>query len=249
MRAALTAALLSFAACESTAPPATPPRVAAAIASPTPAASTPRAPTTAPAASGRVDASALRAALGTCVPLPNVTAFRSDAHSAPSIQLCGRPGAVWWSGDLDVDCDGGTEPACHADRTFLGDTAARDAHGRPLDASHLPYVVVPQSSNGFDFRASGLRLGSVVAVMFRDRLEYAVVGDLGPRGVIGEGSFALAERLGINPDPNRGGVAAGVTYVAFTGADAVIAPVEDRTKTEEVGAQRAAALIDAAGQR
>jgi len=190
----------------------------------------------------------LRAALGTCAPLPNVTPFRSDARTAPSIALCAAPGAIWWSGDFDVDCDGGTEPACRADHTFLGDTAAHDAHGRPLDASHLPYVVVPQSSNGFDFRSSGLQLGSVVAVLFGDRLAYAVIGDLGPRGVIGEGSFALAEQLGINPDPNRGGVAQGVTYIAFTGADAVSSPFEDRSRTEQIGARRATALIEAARQ-
>src|SRR5262249_61551117 len=122
--------------------------------------------------------------LGTCAPLPNVTPFRSDARTAPSIALCAAPGAIWWSGDFDVDCDGGTEPACRADHTFLGDTAAHDAHGRPLDASHLPYVVAPQSSNGFDFRSSGLQLGSVVAGLFRGRLPPPRGGGLGARGAL-----------------------------------------------------------------
>jgi len=195
-----------------------------------------------PPQTGDISANALRTALGTCAPVPGVTPFRTDENKAPSIAVCAATGAVWWTADFDVDCDGGTEPACRGDHTFLPDTAAHDSHGRPLDASHLPFVVVPLVSNGFDFRRAGLELGSVVAVLFGDKLEYAIIGDLGPRGVIGEGSFALAERLGINPDPNHGGTASGVTYIAFTGSDAVASPIENRARTEQIGTRRAALL-------
>lgn len=48
-----------------------------------------------------------------------------------------------------------------------------------------------------------------------DRVQYAVVGDTGPRDIIGEASYATAKSLGIRPDPRGGGTDDDVTYVVF----------------------------------
>ncbi len=45
----------------------------------------------------------------------------------------------------------------------------------------------------------------MVAVIYRDRVEYAVVGDTGPREIIGEASYATAKALGIRPGRHGGG--------------------------------------------
>jgi hypothetical protein len=95
----------------------------------------------------------------------------------------------------------------HQNRTAL------NAGGRPLDATAVPYVSIPG-----DFR--GAKVGDIVLVSYQGRRSYAVVGDVGPEGRFGEGSVALARRLGINPDGNSGGVSSGVNYTFFPGTHA-----------------------------
>jgi hypothetical protein len=121
--------------------------------------------------------------------------------------------------------------------------AAVDSKGNPLDASTLPFVVVPGSSNGFNYKTAGLKLGSVVAVIYNDKIAYGILGDVGPTGILGEASYAMAQKLGINPSPTSGGVDSGVTYVAFTGAAAVVTKNEDAVQAVELGQSRAAEFI------
>jgi Fungal chitosanase of glycosyl hydrolase group 75 len=126
-----------------------------------------------------------------------------------------------------------------------GTSAATDSKGGPLDAARLPYVVVPQASKRFDYAKAGLRLGSVVAVIYGGTLEFGIIGDLGPANIIGEASYAMAKNLGINPNPSSGGVREGVTYIAFTGASAVAKNFEDHAEAVRVGRARAAEVIAA----
>jgi hypothetical protein len=191
---------------------------------------------------GTAGAADLLAALGACQQIAGTTLFRKDAGSSKTVPVCSVPGAVWWTADLDVDCDGGTGSACLADPDYQAETATVDSHGNPLDASTLPYVVVPMSSNGFDYKAQGLKLGSVVAVIYKGQVAYGILGDIGPAGVIGEASYAMAKLLGINPSPTSGGVDSGVTYVAFTGSSAVVSKKEDHAAAVSIGQAKAAAL-------
>lgn len=65
--------------------------------------------------------------------------------------------------------------------------------GPSLDAERVPYVVMPLG----DFkRESGVSLGDLAAVIKDGRVQFAIVGDLGPRTKIGEGSMKLHEQLG-----------------------------------------------------
>lgn len=90
-----------------------------------------------------------------------------------------------------------------------------------------------------------MKLGSVIAVIYNGQVEYGVFGDEGPKAIIGEASYAMAQSLGINPDPSVGGVDSGVTYIAFTGAVAVAPKLEDHPATVKLGEQLASTLLTA----
>jgi hypothetical protein len=171
--------------------------------------------------------------------------FASDADGTANISICGLTGAVFWKADMDVDCDGKMSAECNlsADPDYQDQTAATDSHGDPLDAAALPYVVIPGKSARFDYESAGLAMGSVVAVIYDDKLEYGVLGDVGPTADIGEASYAMASALGIDPDPSTGGVDTGVAYIAFTGSDAIVDPIEDHDAATELGSARATQLL------
>ncbi|MFJ6180718.1 glycoside hydrolase family 75 protein [Streptomyces sp. NPDC092295] len=165
---------------------------------------------------GPVTASALLARAGGCDQISNGQ-YRTRESTAPTIPVCDAKGAVFWKADMDIDCDGQTTAHCNsaADPYYQDSTAYLQSDGRALNPEELPYIVVPLSSSIWNFRSSGIRGGSVAAVIHRDKVEYAVVGDTGPPGIIGEASYATARALGIAPDPSGGGVPSGVTYIVF----------------------------------
>ncbi|MFJ7627835.1 glycoside hydrolase family 75 protein [Streptomyces sp. NPDC097595] len=161
--------------------------------------------------------------------------YRTDEAAPATVPVCGAGGAVFWKADLDVDCDGRATAACNAatDPSFHGDTAFHASDGRPLDAAKLPYVVVPAPSGTWDYTKSGIRGGGVVAVVHGEKVEYAVVGDVGPERIIGEASYATAKSLGIDPDPGSGGAPSGVTYILFK--DSRVSPIEDHEAAVRTG--------------
>ena len=187
----------------------------------------------------------LVAVLSGCQQLAGTTKFATDSGGAKTVPLCKLNGAIWFKGDMDVDCDGGQGAACKADPYYQAETSTVDSMGNPLDASTLPFIVLPLPSNGFDYKAHGLKLGSVGAVIYEGKILYGIIGDMGPNGVIGEASYAMAKKLGINPSPISGGVDSGVTYVAFTGVSAVVTKKENAVEAAQIGKARTAAVVDA----
>jgi hypothetical protein len=170
-----------------------------------------------------------------CVPLPGIAPFKTDAGSASStIPICQLKGAIWFKADMDIDCDGGSTDTCKADRTYQPETSCQSS-GKPLDASYLPYIVLPKDSNGLALNNLGLRCGSIAAVIYNGKIVYGVLGDRGPAGVIGEASYAMAQKLGIYADPNTGGAPYGVTYIVFTGNSGVSTSISDSTQTNSLG--------------
>ena len=203
------------------------------------------APTTPPPATGPVTAAALLAKTQSCSQLSGTTKFSNDSGGAKTIPVCALTGAVWWKSDLDVDCDGGQSTTCKNDPDYQSETAAVTSTGKPLNASTPPYVVIPQSSNGFNYKTAGLKMGSVVAVIYGSKVAYGILGDVGPAGVIGEASYAMAQQLGMNPSPTSGGVDSGVTYIAFTGTSAAVTKNEDSAQAVTVGQAAANKFIQA----
>lgn len=169
-----------------------------------------------------------------------------DEDGAPyNIDVCGLTGALFWTADMDIDCDGKETAQCNIDTdpAFQNQTSATDSNGQPLDAASLPYVVIPSGSLSFDYGARDIELGTVVAVIYNGQLRFGVFGDEGPQNIIGEASYAMAESLGIDPDPSTGGSDGPVTYIAFTGKSAVVTTMEDHDEAVAVGTARAAELL------
>ena len=197
---------------------------------------------------GDVSAADLLAKVRDCTPVSRGR-YRSDDGERATIPVCGTKEAVFWKADLDIDCDGQAGARCNArtDPLFSSMTAYQQSDGRYLDAERLPYIVVPAASALWNHRDHRIGGGSVAAVVYQDRVQYAVVGDVGPHDIIGEASYATAKALGIRPDPRGGGTDTGVTYIVFK--DSRVKPIEDHAAAVEAG-QRLARLFvrDASGR-
>ncbi|MEU6666855.1 glycoside hydrolase family 75 protein [Streptomyces sp. NPDC046727] len=169
--------------------------------------------------------------------------YRTDADDRATVRVCGTRDVVFWKADLDIDCDGRPTARCNrrTDPLFAATTAFQQSDGRQLNAATLPYIVVPAPSRRWDFREHGVRGGAVAAVVYRGRVRYAVVGDTGPRDLIGEASYATARSLGIRADPRDGGVASGVTYIVFR--DSRIEPIEDHAAAVSTGERLARRFV------
>lgn len=105
--------------------------------------------------------------------------------------------------DMDIDNDGSGGNPEH-DPYHQDDTTLHDPQGRPLDAYHVPFIVVPPV---ICQETRGRVLGSQARVENTHTGEVcdAVVGDIGPRKKIGEASPACAKLLSVNPNARTGG--------------------------------------------
>jgi hypothetical protein len=161
--------------------------------------------------------------------------YKTDDETSANIPVCDANGAVFWKADMDIDCDGQVTSACNSgtDPWFQDDTAFHQSDGKPLSAASLPYVVVPSTSGIWNYKNSGIKGGGVVAVIYNNKVEYAVVGDTGPTKILGEASYATAKALGIDPDPATGGADSGVTYILFKNSS--VSPIESHSKAVSVG--------------
>ncbi len=84
---------------------------------------------------------------------------------------------------------------------------------RYVDATKIPYVALPEEIA----ESGGLQLGDFAFVvnLRNRRSSFAIYADIGS---LGEGSVALAERLGISPNARQGGESGGVLYLFFPGS-------------------------------
>ncbi|EPD67436.1 MULTISPECIES: glycoside hydrolase family 75 protein [Streptomyces] len=187
---------------------------------------------------GSVSAADLLAKVTSCSRISNGT-YRTDEETSATIPVCGKNGAVFWKADMDIDCDGQRTSNCNEDTDpwYQDDTAFHQSNGSPLKADSLPYVVVPSSSGIWDYTSAGIKGGGVVAVIYNNKVEYAVVGDTGPTQIIGEASYATANALGIDPDPETGGTDSGVTYILFKNSR--VSPIESHSAAVTLGDQLA----------
>ncbi|MEU9480978.1 glycoside hydrolase family 75 protein [Streptomyces sp. NPDC048191] len=192
---------------------------------------------------GAVAATDLLAGLGECHQISRGR-YRTDAGRRATVPVCGTRSVVYWNADMDIDCDGQSTRRCNrrTDPQFAAMTAFQQSNGRHLNAAALPYIVVPAASHVWNPRKYGVRGGSVAAVVYRGRVQYAVVGDTGARDVIGEASWATARGLGIRTDPRRGGAPSGVTYIVFKNSS--VDPIENHGAAVAAG-QRLARLFAA----
>jgi hypothetical protein len=147
-------------------------------------------------------------------------AYHPDDVGKDYLANAGYPGN-WWALVTDTGQPDGTpivqgdddpNPGYYVSTTALEDrTKVVTDPRRYVNSNEIPFVVLPYDQRG------GARLGDLGVVVNRANgtLAYVIFADLGPKGHIGEGSIALAEALGINADPRRGGASGGVIYVLF----------------------------------
>jgi len=183
---------------------------------------------------GSVSAADLLAKVTSCSQISNGK-YKTDDETSATIPVCGKNGAVFWKADMDIDCDGQRTSKCNedADPWYQNDTAFHQSDGKPLKADSLPYIVVPSSSSIWKYSSYGIKGGGVVAVIYNNKVEYAVVGDTGPTKIIGEASYATAKALGIDPDPATGGADSGVTYILFKNSQ--VSPIESHSAAVTLG--------------
>jgi hypothetical protein len=181
-------------------------------------------------------ASRLLAKTASCQQISNGK-YSFDEGGAATVPVCQANGAVFFTADMDIDCDGVRTSQCNeqTDCCFYPDTAFHTSTDQPLNAAQLPYIVLPQPTSTWDYRNHGIDGGSVVAVVYNDKVTYAVVGDTGPAGIIGEASYATAVDLGIDPDPSNGGTEGPVTYIVFPNTH--VDPIESRATATSLGEQ------------
>ncbi|MEG4023821.1 glycoside hydrolase family 75 protein [Microcoleus sp. S13C4] len=126
-------------------------------------------------------------------------------------------GQLYIDGDMDIDADGSPrarelDPCCGQTETSL-----RYSDRQSVNAENIPYFVLP---GGF-FQSRGIRLGDIAAVIYKSRIEYAVLADIGPTNKIGEGSITLSRSLGNEPLVNgivQSGIDEDVIYIIFPGS-------------------------------
>ena len=130
-------------------------------------------------------------------------------------------GSVQFNGDMDIDIDGA--PDWKRDPFGQPDTALH-YNGLPINAQIVPFIVVPPE---IIQAVKGIVLGCKASVRYGIKISDAVVADIGPHKKLGEGSPALARNLGINDDPNHGGIDDHVVlYRLWPGVPAVIDGIE-----------------------
>jgi hypothetical protein len=106
-----------------------------------------------------------------------------------------RDGTIFFDAKMGVDADGSELSKIRPGATDQSETSFRYPlpNSPSLDADKIPYIVVP----GSDFeKPLGIEAGDIAAVIYKDHLVYAIVGDHGPKCKIGEGSIQLHEKLG-----------------------------------------------------
>lgn len=137
---------------------------------------------------------------------------------------------------IDGDGSGGETPG----DTYLPDTSLHFGDGKPLNAHHFPFAVIPmvrEIDQGIAFEGApiGIQLGDIGIAFWKKRRAAFIYGDRGPHWKkVGEGSINLADLLGIDSDPNDGGIGAsevppGVIHVVFPGTSDVADADNPRT--------------------
>jgi hypothetical protein len=181
-----------------------------------------------------------------CVPASNGK-YATDEGGPATISICKNGSAYVWTSDLDIDCDGVSTSHCNSstDPAYFNDTSFQTSAGRPFTADLTHFYVIPLPSSRFDYHSAGITPGSVAAVIYNNRLVYAVFADEGPDSIIGEASYATAQALGIDPDPATGGTEGPATFIVFPGK--VPNPVENNATIDTVGAAAAGTWVGNGG--
>ncbi len=142
--------------------------------------------------------------------------------------------ALFYEAKFAIDADG-TAAAAGQDATGQDATTLRNKDGDSLNSDRYPFIVLPlnqqKDSHGAIRRIAGrtvnemgAQLGDLGVVLYKNgKIVPVIYGDRGPAMKLGEGAMIVARALGIDDDPNRGGIDAkeippGIVHVVFPGS-------------------------------
>jgi hypothetical protein len=173
-----------------------------------------------------------------------------DLGALGRLAQAGRAGR-WWAlvtrdGAPVVQGPEDPAPGYYLSMTSLQNSAFPETDPRRyVDASAIPYVVLPKSVAS----AGAVRPGDLAAVVNESngKVAYAIYADQGPKDRLGEGSLYLANQLRSRPLPDalgtRQSLPRGIVYVVFPGSG------NRRPKTREQIAAAGAKLFEHWGGR
>ena len=194
---------------------------------------------------GNASASDLLALAAKASPLTSKY-YISDVDSPKTIEIDSIKTARIWTADMDIDCDGQSDPRCADDQSHSGSLSC----GTAINPAETPFFVMPASNTTWAYAKDSIKIGQIAAIIYNNQVEYAVFLDAcGIDGVIGEASYAAAYNLGVDPDPDTGGTDGPVTYIIFRGASGRLASADwsNHDKAISVGSQLAVQLLASAG--
>jgi hypothetical protein len=176
--------------------------------------------------------------------------YKTDEDSKSAIvSICKAGKSYVWNADMDIDCDGVASTHCNhkTDPWYQGQTSFTTSKGKSYSSETTHYYVIPLPSRSFNYMTSGIKAGSVAAIIYNNRVVYAVFADEGPSNIIGEASYATARDLGIPDDPKNGGIDCSGTrcpvwYIVFPGV--IPSPVELNSAITTTGMAAALAFIN-----
>jgi hypothetical protein len=154
------------------------------------------------------------------------TAYHAhDGLGLNSLTGAGRPGHWWGIVTKDnrpiVQGPRDLAPGYYVSMTSLQNPAFRETDPRRyVDASKIPYVVLPKSLTV----AAKIKLGDIVAIVNQanEKVVFAIYADQGPKDKLGEGSLYLANQLRTKPLSGRSAVRRSlrdrILYVIFPGS-------------------------------
>jgi hypothetical protein len=87
-------------------------------------------------------------------------------------------------------------------------------HGEQLNANKIPFVALPKQIR--ELSDPPIKHGDLVAVTYKGKTVYAIYGDGGPDWKAGEGSPALAKKLGLGGGYNDAEAKKSGDYVTYT---------------------------------
>jgi hypothetical protein len=106
---------------------------------------------------------------------------------------------IFWSSKMAIDADGPAAGPGRLSGSQLDLDSGQDdttyhfpGTNKALPSESIPYIVLPDGT----FRTNtGLAMGDVAVVIYKDKMTAAICGDVGPKKKIGEGSIRLHEAL------------------------------------------------------
>ena len=153
-------------------------------------------------------------------------AYHPEDRGLDHLANAGRPGNWWGLATVDgkpaVQGPNDPNPGFYVSTTSLVDRSQpATSPARYVDSSKIPYLALPPGLMAGKL-PGGAKLGDFAAVMNRGtgKVVYAIVADVGPRDHLGEGSIALAEALGVDSSPKKGGARSGLSFVIFPASGA-----------------------------